>query len=293
MEPSPPITNYLTVDVEDYFQVSAFEGIIDRHRWEEFPCRVERNTHLLLRLFAEHGVGATFFVTGWIAERYPQLVEDIARQGHEIACHSYWHRKVYDLTPDEFRRDTQRAKDALETVVGRPITGYRAPSYSITARSFWALDILAELGFTYDSSIFPVHHDTYGVPDAPRFPYLLQEQGIMEYPPSTLSLAGLRLPIAGGGYFRLFPYRFSAWALGSVNSREGQPFVFYLHPWEVDPDQPRVSGAGWKSRFRHYNNLAQTSARLERLLQRFRFAPIPLCAENPAEQSVGGSAWRN
>lgn len=277
------ITNYLTVDVEDYFQVSAFDRVIDPHQWDDLPCRVERNTHVLLRMFAERGVTATFFVTGWIAERYPGLVEEIARQGHEVACHSYWHRKVYDLSPEEFKDDTVRAKDVLESILGRPVYGYRAPSYSITGRSLWALDILSDLGFTYDSSIFPVMHDIYGIPDAPRFPYQLQEQGMTEYPLSTINLARLRLPIAGGGYFRLFPYRFTEWALATINQREQQPFIFYLHPWEVDPGQPKITTAGWKSRFRHYNNLEKTESRLERLLQRFRFGPISSAVVNQPE----------
>ncbi len=268
------ITNYFTVDVEDYFQVSAFEKVIEPAQWDSYPCRVERNTDAILALCDRHDVRGTFFVTGWIAERYPGLVREIARRGHEVACHSYWHRKVYDLTPDAFRQDTVQAKKVLEDIIGRPVLGYRAPSYSITRRSLWALEILAELGFVYDSSIFPIYHDTYGMPDAPRFPYHLTEYGLWEYPLTTLSVANLRLPIAGGGYFRLFPYRFSAWALERINRREEQPFIFYLHPWEIDPDQPRMNGAGWKSRFRHYNNLSKTEARLQRLLKRFRFRPI-------------------
>lgn len=268
------IGNYFTVDVEDYFQVSAFEKVSDPKKWDAFECRVERNTAVLLKLLADHRMHGTFFITGWIAERYPGVVRDIAAAGHEVACHSYWHRKVYDLSPDEFRRDTIRAKEVLEGIIERPVLGYRAPSYSITTRSLWALDILADLGFRYDSSIFPVYHDTYGIPGSPRFEYLLDKQGMMEYPLTTLKLGRFCLPIAGGGYFRLFPYWFSAWALGLINSREKKPFIFYLHPWEVDPDQPRMAAASLKSRFRHYNNLGKTHGRLERLLRRFRFVPI-------------------
>jgi polysaccharide deacetylase family protein (PEP-CTERM system associated) len=268
------ITNYFTVDVEDYFQVSAFERLADPQHWDRFECRVERNTGVILGLLEKHGISGTFFITGWIAERHPRLVQEIAGAGHEIACHSYWHRKVYDLSPKEFREDTLRAKNILEDIVGAPICGYRAPSYSVTARSLWALDILAEMGFTYDSSIFPIHHDLYGMPGAPRFAYRLEKQGIHEYPPTTLKLGRYCLPIAGGGYFRLFPYWFSEWALGSINTREHKPFMFYVHPWEIDPQQPRMKSAGLKSRFRHYNNLEKTESRLDRLLHRFRFGPI-------------------
>jgi len=271
---NPSIRNFLTVDVEDYFQVAAFEKIISPDSWDKYECRVVANTGSILRLFAERGVRATFFIVGWIAERYPQLVREIEQHGHEIGCHSYWHRKIYALSPAEFREDTRKAKDSLEQITGKPVHGYRAPSYSITRQSLWALDILAELGFKYDSSIFPVHHDNYGIPDAPRYPYSLEKQGMMEYPLSTLRFFGQNLPIAGGGYFRFFPYWFTRKALSMINRKEKHPFIFYFHPWEVDPGQPRVQGAGAKSRFRHYLNLDKTMNRLEHLLHDFSFQPI-------------------
>ncbi len=269
-----PLTNYLTVDVEDYFQVAAFEKVIAPDDWDQYACRVVENVHAILDLFAAHEVKATFFIVGWIAERYPDLVLAIDGQGHEIGCHSYWHRKIYDLTPEEFRQDTNQAKKILEQIIGRPVNGFRAPSYSITGQSLWALDILAELGFRYDSSIFPVYHDNYGIPDAPRFPYRLEKQGLMEYPISTGKFPGLNLPIAGGGYFRLFPYWFTRMALRRINKKEQQPFIFYFHPWEIDPGQPHVEGAGAKSRFRHYLNLDKTKDRLTCLLRDFDFGPI-------------------
>ena len=271
-----PLTNYLTVDVEDYFQVAAFERAISPDEWDQHPCRVVANVHTILDLFTAHDVQGTFFIVGWIAERYPDLVLEIERLGHEIGCHSYWHRKIYDLTPEEFRNDTRKAKDILEQIINKPVYGYRAPSYSITQKSLWALDILAELGFRYDSSIFPVYHDNYGIPDAPRFPYLLEKQGLMEYPISTVRFSRLNLPIAGGGYFRLFPYWFTRMALRRINKREQQPFIFYFHPWEIDPEQPRIEGAGIKSRFRHYLNLTKTQKRLLHLLGDFRFRSIRL-----------------
>ena len=269
------IKNYLTIDVEDYFQVAAFEKVISPDAWDTYECRVVQNTDRILALLAEYGVKATFFITGWIAERYPDLALEIDRQGHEVACHSYWHRKVYDLTPEEFKKDTRKAKIILEQIIDKPVLGYRAPSYSITKQSLWALDILSELGFTYDSSIFPVYHDNYGIPDAPRFAYRLEEQDMMEYPISTVQLPGIKLPIAGGGYFRLFPYWFTRMALQRINIREHKPFIFYFHPWEVDPEQPCIENAGPKSKFRHYLNLDKTLNRLKCLLTNFTFVPIP------------------
>jgi len=275
------VINYLTVDVEDYFQVAAFEKNIAPDEWDSYECRVVANTHVVLDLLAKAQVQATFFIVGWIAERYPDLVLEIENHGHEIACHSYWHRKVYNLTPNEFREDTRRAKVLLEEITGKPVYGYRAPSYSITSKSLWALDILAELGFRYDSSIFPVYHDNYGIPDAPRFPYRLEKQDMMEYPISTVKFAGINLPVAGGGYFRLFPYWFSRMALNRINRRENKPFIFYVHPWEVDPGQPRINMAALKSKFRHYLNLDKTGERLRRLTRDFRFVPIRGHASGP------------
>jgi len=270
-----PISNYLTIDVEDYFQVSAFEDIINPRDWDIMEQRVVRNTEKVLTLLADHQTKATFFIVGWIAERYPQLVRNIHNQGHSIGAHSYWHRKIYDLTPEEFRADTRQVKTLLESIIGEPVLGYRAPSYSITKKSLWALDILKELGFAYDSSIFPVYHDTYGIPGAPRFAYR-HPNGIFEYPISTTLLLGRAIPVSGGGYFRLFPYWFTRYALQTINRKEGKPFVFYLHPWEIDPEQPRMQHAKPLSRFRHYNNLRKTIFRLNNLLSDFLFVPLPV-----------------
>jgi polysaccharide deacetylase family protein (PEP-CTERM system associated) len=270
-----PINNYMTIDVEDYFQVSAFEDIIATDDWEAMEQRVERNTLQILDTLNKHAIKATFFIVGWIAEKFPHLVKTIHQQGHVIGCHSYWHRKVYTLTPDEFRADTIKTKSILENIIDEPVLGYRAPSYSITEKSLWAIDILKELGFTYDSSIFPVHHDTYGIPGAPRFSYK-HSNGLIEYPLSTVSLLGQTIPVSGGGYFRLFPYWFTRRALRTINQKEGKPFTFYLHPWEVDPEQPRMQRAKTLSKFRHYNNLKHTSTRLNQLLGEFHFTPLPV-----------------
>ena len=267
--------NYLTIDVEDYFQVAAFEKVIQPSTWENYPSRVEQNTTRILDLLDTYGVKGTFFIVGWTAERFPGLVKEIVTRGHEIGCHSYQHQKIYNQTPEEFRQDTQKAKDILEQASGRPVVGYRAPTYSITKKSLWAFDILQELGFKWDSSIFPIIHDNYGIPDAPRFAYKLPNHDLIEYPISTALIWGQKIPIAGGGYFRIFPYWFTKMALAKINTVEKQPFIFYLHPWEVDPEQPRIRQAGVKSRFRHYRNLDSTEKRLNLLLQGFKFQPIP------------------
>jgi polysaccharide deacetylase family protein (PEP-CTERM system associated) len=270
------VTNALTVDVEDYFHVSAFAETIDRQDWDHYPRRVESNTQTLLQLFGKANVKATFFVLGWVAERCPSLVSDIARAGHEVACHGYSHELVYRQTPEVFRDETRRAKQILEDIIQKPVEGYRAASYSITKRSLWALDILAELEFRYDSSIFPVHHDRYGMPDAQPVPHVLRTPGgypLVEFPLSTYRLWRYRLPVAGGGYFRLFPYWLTRHALASINTREHLPFIFYLHPWEIDPEQPRIK-AGLASRFRHYQNLERCQTRLERLLNEFSFGTV-------------------
>jgi len=267
--------NALTVDVEDYFQVAAFARQIDPTTWDRFSLRVEYNTQRLLDLFAEQDVQATFFVLGWVAERCPGLVRAIADQGHEVACHGYSHQLIYGQTPAVFRAETVRAKACLEDLAQCQVLGYRAASYSITRRSLWALDILAELGFSYDSSIFPIHHDRYGIPDSPRMPYCLTTSNgcsLIEFPPSTVSLLGYRLPVAGGGYFRLYPYPLTRSALAHFNRWEGQPFIFYLHPWEIDPEQPRIR-TSMLSAFRHYTNLNRCEERLRRLLRDFSFAP--------------------
>jgi len=267
------VPNALTVDVEDYFHVSALAPSIDRGSWGSRESRVVGNTHRLLDLFGQFGVRGTFFVLGWVAERHPRLVKDIAGAGHEVACHGFSHRLVYEQSPEEFREETLRSKRLLEDTMGAAVLGYRAASYSIVRRSLWALDILAEAGFAYDSSIFPVHHDRYGIPDAERNPHRMATPGgrwIVEWPLAVASVLGFRLPVAGGGYFRLLPYALSRWGLASINRRDRRPFIFYLHPWEIDPGQPRVR-VGWLSRFRHYTNLDKCEARLRRLLGDFRF----------------------
>jgi len=267
------IANALTIDVEDYFHVSAFAASIDRRNWDQYASRVTGNTQTLLNMLAEHDTRATFFVLGWVAERHPELVREIASQGHEVACHGYSHQLVYRQTPEVFLDETRRAKDLLEQIIQKPVLGYRAASYSITARSEWALDILAEQGFRYDSSIFPVRHDRYGMPGARREPHVLRTpagHSIVEFPLSTFAVSSYRLPVAGGGYFRLFPYWFTRYALATINRKDRLPFIFYLHPWEIDPDQPRVK-AGWLSRFRHYQNLDRCQHRLGRLLKDFPF----------------------
>ena len=272
----PIITNALTVDVEDYFQVSAFDDYVRRSEWSTMPLRVERNTRALLDLFDHAGAKCTFFVLGWIAERCPQLVREIDNRGHEVASHGYSHTLVYKQSRETFYEETRRSKDVLEDTIGKSVDGYRAASYSITPESLWALDVLAEVGFTYDSSVFPIHHDRYGIPDAERQPHLMSLSGgkrLAEFPISTWRLLGQNIPIAGGGYFRIFPYTLTSYGLGQINSREKMPFVFYLHPWEIDSEQPRIQ-CGRLSRFRHYTNLHRTELRLRRLLGKFRFATM-------------------
>lgn len=315
MSPSPsPIVNALTVDVEDYFQVSAFEHVVARERWGEYPSRVVANTDRLLDLFAGRDVRATFFVLGWVADREPALVRRIAAAGHEIASHGYGHRLIYEQTPEEFREDVRRARALLEAVSGQAVVGYRAPSFSITERSLWALDVLIEEGYAWDASIFPIRHDRYGIPSAPRHAFrvhagvsragTLAAQGfrlrnasadspepsaqavspaisLLEIPASTVRVAGVNLPIGGGGYFRLLPYAWTRRGIRRLNQVEQKPAVFYLHPWEVDPDQPRLA-AGWRSRFRHYRNLDRTEGRLRRLLGDFSFGTISAALLQPA-----------
>lgn len=266
------IKNYLTIDVEDYFQVSAFEKKINPDEWAQFESRVSNNTENILSILHNHNVKATFFIVGWIAEKYPELVKKISSSGHEIGCHSYKHQRIHTLSKQAFKEDTKRSKEILEDITGQQVFGYRAPSYTITKKTIWALDILTELGFTYDSSIFPIYHDTYGIPDAPRFPYKHDGLELYEYPISTALILGRKVPVAGGGYFRLFPYWFTKTALRSINNKERQPFVFYIHPWEIDPHQPRIENIPLKSRFRHYNNLHKTQERFTKLLTDFQFS---------------------
>jgi polysaccharide deacetylase family protein (PEP-CTERM system associated) len=265
--------NAFTVDVEDYFHVSGFASRIRRSDWKDFPCRVVANTQRMLELLAACNVRATFFVLGWVAHRYPRLVREIKAAGHEIGNHSYWHRLVYDLTPGAFRNDLLLANRVLEDITGEPVVAYRAPSFSITGRSLWALEILAAEGFRYDSSIFPIRHHRYGIPHAQRLPHALRTTAgeLQEFPPSFCHVGMLKLPL-GGGYFRLYPGWLTCLCLRRINARN-QPVMFYVHPWEIDPHQPRVCTSR-TSRFRHYVNLARTEPRLRRLLGIFRFGSM-------------------
>lgn len=291
---SDDILNAFTVDVEDYFHVQAFADRIDPRRWDDYESRVVANTHRLLRILDGHQVRGTFFVLGWVADRFPQLVRDIQRSGHEIGCHGFWHGLIYNMTPDEFREDLLHGAKAVEEITGQRVVAFRAPSFSITQKSLWALEVLMEQGFKYDSSIFPVHHDNYGIPGAPRFPYRITPNGhsfsplpppgeglgvraaspsLLEFPPTVHRLWKFNIPIAGGGYFRLYPVRLSIHWLRCINRRHNQPFMFYIHPWELDPDQPRLP-ASPRSRFRHYQNLRKTEGKLHVLLSAFRFGRI-------------------
>ena len=275
--------NALTVDVEDYYHVQAFAGVIDPSQWESYPSRVERNTMRFLDLFDTRGIRATFFVLGWVAQRCPDLVRRIFAAGHQIGCHSYNHRLIYGGTEADFREDLRRAKKTLEEIAGVAVTSFRAPSYSITAQTPWALNVLGEEGFEYDSSIFPVVHDNYGIRNAPRFPHIMNlacGRQIKEFPPSTLRVLGGNIPIAGGGYLRLFPYKFTSWAIRHLNQTERQPAMVYLHPWELDPDQPRIS-ASRLSRFRHYQNLDSTETKCQKLLAEFAWAPMEEAFSQP------------
>ncbi len=268
--------NAMTIDVEDYFHVAALADAIPREQWDGMEYRAEASTRRLLRLFDETGIKATFFVLGWVAKRSPQLVREIQAAGHEIASHGWSHKLVYNQSPEEFRQETRDSKALLEDLTGRPIEGYRASTYSITQRSLWALDVLCELGFLYDSSIFPIRHDVYGIPNAPVRPSVIKAPSgasIVEFPMSTAPMAGIRLPVSGGGYFRLLPYWLTRAGLRKLNRGEQRPFVFYLHPWEVDPEQP-VIAVKPLSRLRHYTNLSRTEQRLRKLVSEFRFAPM-------------------
>lgn len=266
------ITNAMTIDVEDYFQVSAFEGCIDRHDWDNLPCRIERNMDVILALLDEADVKATFFTLGWIAERYPGVVRGIIGNGHELASHGYGHQRASDLDREQFRQDVDRAKKILEDQSGQTISGYRAPSFSISDRNRWAIDVLEETGHRYSSSIFPVKHDHYGMPDAPRHPWQPNGKGgLWELPPTTVPMMGRNLPAAGGGWFRLMPYGLSRWLISQVNTKEQSPCMFYFHPWEIDPDQPRQNGVRLKSRFRHYVNLKRMQGKLRHLLNDFEW----------------------
>ncbi|HEX5461310.1 MAG TPA: XrtA system polysaccharide deacetylase [Steroidobacteraceae bacterium] len=270
-----PIINALTIDVEDYFHVAALAPSIAPETWSEREYRVERNTDRLLALFAEKNLRATFYVLGWVADRSPALVRRIAAAGHEVACHGYSHQLIYRQSPEEFRGETVRAKRLLEDATGAAVLGYRAASFSITSQSLWALDVLIDAGFTYDSSIFPIRHDRYGIPGAAAEPGPViapSGRAIVEFPMSAARFCGMRIPVSGGGYFRILPFWLIRSGLRRINTRAGVPFTFYLHPWEIDPGQPRVKVKAF-SRFRHYTNLGRCEGRLRRLLDQFAFAP--------------------
>ena len=264
------LTNALTVDVEDYFQVSALAPYIPLDQWDSIPCRVERNVDRLLDIFDATGAKATFFALGWIAQRYPGVVRKIVANGHELASHGYAHVRASDQTAEEFKTDIVKAKHLLEDIAGTAVRGYRAPSFSIGAKNLWAFGIIGEAGYQYSSSVYPIEHDHYGMPDSPRFPYAV-EQGLIEIPITTVRILGRNFPAGGGGYFRFLPYWLSSWSIERFNRIEAQSAIFYMHPWEIDPGQPRIQGLGLKTRFRHYVNLDRTEQRLSRLLSDFRW----------------------
>ena len=289
------ITNALTIDVEDYFQVSAMAPYIARSEWDSRECRVERNVDRILEMLARHRTHATFFTLGWVAERYPDLVRRIVAGGHELASHGHGHERASDLSRPAFMADIVRAKKTLEDIGGVSVLGYRAPSFSINSANLWALDCLAETGHRYSSSIYPIRHDHYGMPDAPRFKHRLSS-GLIEIPITTLRLRQRNLPSSGGGYFRLLPYSLSRWMIGKVNADDRESAIFYFHPWEIDTEQPRVAGINLKTRFRHYVNIPRMADRLESLLDDFSWGRMdeiflaPLDAQGPAPVEATPSA---
>ena len=264
------ITNAMSVDVEDYFQVAAFDKIINSNDWDALPHRVQNNTLKILDIFAQKNIKATFFVLGWVAERYPEIVKRIVNEGHELASHGYAHKKATEQSRSEFKADIIKAKKILEDLSGTEIKGYRAPSYSINKSNLWVHDELKETGHQYSSSVYPVKHDLYGIPDAPRFAYQC-ENGLLEIPITTAPIGGKNFPAGGGGFFRLYPYSLSRWIIQRGNKQDKQPSIFYFHPWEIDPQQPRQGSASFKSRFRHYLNLDKTESRLKKLLDDFKW----------------------
>lgn len=276
LEAKISLLNAFTVDVEDYFQVTAFEKHVRREQWGEFESRVVLNTHRILQLLDRHRVKATFFVLGWVARRYPQLVREIHGCGHEIGSHSYWHRLIYRLSPEQFRDDLRQSRDALEDVIGQRVLAYRAPSFSITRHSRWAWEILVEEGFRVDSSVFPTYHPCYGIPNAePGVHQIRTSAGFLwEFPLSVARFARLNIPVSGGGYFRAYPARLTVRLLSALNGKHHRPFIFYIHPWELDPNQPRIRAGSRLSRAKHYLNLASTEKKLEVVLERFRFGRL-------------------
>jgi polysaccharide deacetylase family protein (PEP-CTERM system associated) len=273
--------NALTIDVEDYFQVSAFAPFIAREDWPRRECRVEQNVERILAMLDANRTKATFFTLGWIAERYPQLVRRIVQDGHELASHGYGHERASDLTEPAFFADIDRARRMLEDIGGVAVRGYRAPSFSIGTKNLWAFDSLARAGYRYSSSIYPIRHDHYGMPDAPRFAHMVRT-GLLEIPVTTLRMAGRNFPSSGGGFFRLLPYSVSRWMLRRVNRRDNQSAVFYFHPWEIDAAQPRITGIDAKTRFRHYVNIDRMAGRLERLLRDFAWGRMDHIFLRPA-----------
>jgi polysaccharide deacetylase family protein (PEP-CTERM system associated) len=266
----PMIRNAMTIDVEDYFQVSAFASHIPKDRWSTLPCRVEKNVDRILSLLDQSGVKATFFTLGWIAERYPEMVKRIVSEGHELASHGYSHQRASEQTASEFYADVSQSKALLEQISGQVVLGYRAPSFSIGSNNLWALDVLLNAGYKYSSSIYPIKHDHYGMPNAPRFAFYPNgKDGLLELPITTLRIMQRNFPAGGGGYFRLFPYQISRWLLKQVNQNDQQSAIFYFHPWELDPDQPKQKNIGFKTRFRHYVNLDRTENRLKALTKDF------------------------
>ena len=282
---APAITNALTIDVEDYFQVSAFAPYIRREDWETRECRVERNVSRILQLLAERDVKATFFTLGWVAERYPQLVRQIVQGGHELASHGYGHERASDLSPQAFSQDITRAKKLLEDLSGGPVKGYRAPSFSIGTGNLWAFDALSQAGYEYSSSIYPIQHDHYGMPDSPRFAYRVGT-GLLEVPVTTVRMMNRNLPSSGGGYFRLLPYALSRWLLRRVNQQDHESAIFYFHPWEIDVGQPRVAGIDFKTRFRHYVNIPRMETKLQQLLTDFRWGRMDQIFLNPTQAAA-------
>ena len=268
---SGDITNAMSIDVEDYFQVSAFEHSVARDQWNTFECRVERNVNELLDLFDECGSKATFFTLGWVAERYPNLIRSIVDRKHELASHGYQHVRAFNQTPEEFLADIKKTKAILEDVGGEAVRGYRAASFSIDARNLWAYDCLADAGYVYSSSVYPLKHDHYGMPDAPRFSFRVKPKNLLEIPVPTLQVFGRTFPVGGGGYFRFFPYMVSNKLIKEVNEKEHRSTIFYLHPWEIDPQQPKQKNLPLKSRIRHYLNLSRTKTRLRKLLTDFNW----------------------
>ncbi|MEO8732116.1 MAG: XrtA system polysaccharide deacetylase [Rhodoferax sp.] len=267
------IINAFTVDVEDYFQVSAFSPYIKRSDWNSRECRIERNIDRILQILDTSGTKATFFTLGWIAERYPQMVRKIVHEGHELASHGYKHERASDLSEQDFFFDIQSSKKLLEDIASIEVKGYRAPSFSIGKSNLWAFDCLHNAGYKYSSSVYPIHHDHYGMPDSPRFSYPVRN-GLIEIPITTMRLCGKNFPSSGGGYFRLLPYSLSKLMIGRVIASDNQAAIFYFHPWEIDVDQPRVSGVDLKTRFRHYVNISRMEKKIRRLLTDFSWGRI-------------------